>query len=170
MPIFVCQCHLLQNLLDILLGGFHYAIHLWLIRRGIIMLNLELYAEFRDHSIVEIGTIICDDSLWNTIPTYEVMFDKAGNHIFGDRGEGSCFDPFSKVVNGNQDEAMSVGSRGLDLSNHINAPHCKWPRSSQNVERNRRDMNFVSVDLTFVASTGMLMAVSFHGRPVIACP
>ena len=57
---------------------------------------------------------------------------------------------------------MSVGSRGLDLSNHINAPHCKGPRSSQDVERNQRDMNFVSIDLTLVASTGMLMAVSFH--------
>ena len=65
---------------------------------------------------------------------------------------------------------VEVGSRGLDFSNHVNALYCKWPRSGHDIQRDRRDMNFVSVDLTLVASTGMLMAVSFHGRPVIACP
>ena len=134
------------------------------------MINLELFAQSGDHRAVQIRTVVCDDPVWNTIPAYEILLDEAGNHIFSNRGEGSCFDPFGEIVNGDQDEAMSIGCSGLDLSNHVNPPHCKWPRSSQNVERNRRDMHFFSVDLTFVASTGMLMAVSFHGRPVIACP
>ena len=72
------------------------------------MINLELFAQCSDHRVIQICTVVCDDSVWNTIPTYEILLDKAGNHIFGDGGEGSCFDPFSEVVNGNQDEAAGL--------------------------------------------------------------
>ena len=42
------------------------------------MLNLELRGNLGGHSIVEIGTIICNDSFWNTVPTNEVISDESG--------------------------------------------------------------------------------------------
>ena len=100
MPIFVRYCHLLQDLLDIFVGGFHCAIHLWSVWRRIVMLNPELHAEFCDHSIVKIGAIVCDDPLGYAILTYKVILNELGHKILGNGGEGSCFDPFCKIVNG----------------------------------------------------------------------
>ena len=87
MPIFICHCHLLKNLLNILVGGFHRAIHLWLIQRKTMVSNLELHAELCDHGIVEIGTNICDDPLGYAIPTYEIMLNEPGHNILGNRGK-----------------------------------------------------------------------------------
>ena len=63
------------------------------------MLNLELLAQSGDH---------CDD--------------ETGNHILCNGGEGSCFDPLGKVINGHQDEMVSIGCYRLDLSN-LSIPH-----------------------------------------------
>ena len=49
------------------------------------VLDLELRAQCSDHSIIEIGTIICNDSLWNTILTDKIMPDELGHNILGDR-------------------------------------------------------------------------------------
>ena len=97
------------------------------------MINLELFAQSGDHSIIHICTVVSDDPVGNTIPAYEVLLDEAGNHIFTNRGEGSCFDPFGEIVDGDQDEAMSIERCGFDLSNHVNAPHCKWLRRSYDI-------------------------------------
>ena len=51
------------------------------------MLDLKLHTELSDHSIIEIGTIICDDSLWSTIPTYKVMSDEPGHNVLGNRSK-----------------------------------------------------------------------------------
>ena len=51
------------------------------------MLDFELRAELGDHSVVEIGTIICDDSFWDTLSTYKVMSDKSGHDILGNRSK-----------------------------------------------------------------------------------
>ena len=93
------------------------------------MLNLELLAQSGDYSIVQICTVVSDDPVGDTIPAYEVMLDEAGNHILCNGGEGSCFDPLGKVINGYQDEAVSIGCCRLDLSNHVDSPHHEWPRS-----------------------------------------
>ena len=92
------------------------------------MLDLELRAELSDHCVIEICIVVCDNPLGDAIPTNQVVFDEMGNHIFGDRGERGCFNPFCKVVNGDEDEAVFVRSCGLDFSDHIIAPHCEWPR------------------------------------------
>ena len=60
MPVFVGHNHLLYNILYVLIGGFHCAIRLWSIQRRVMVLDLELHAEFSDHSVVEVGTIICE--------------------------------------------------------------------------------------------------------------
>ena len=117
------------------------------------MINLELLAQSGDYSVVQICTIVCDDPVGDTIPAYEVLLDEAGNHILRNIGKGSCLDPLGEIVNSNQDEAMSVGRCGLDLSNHVNTPHCKWTQSGHDIQRDRRHMDFVSVDFAFVTSS-----------------
>ena len=75
------------------------------------------------------STVVCDDPVGDTIPAYEVQLDEAGNHILCNEGVGSCFDPLRKIINSDQDEAMSIGCRKLDLSNHVDSPHHEWSRS-----------------------------------------
>ena len=42
------------------------------------MLDFELSVKFRNHSIVEIGPIACDDPFRDTIAEDEVTFDESG--------------------------------------------------------------------------------------------
>ena len=47
------------------------------------MFDLELRAEFSDHGIVEIGTIVSDDPLRDAISIDKVMLDESSHHILG---------------------------------------------------------------------------------------
>ena len=64
------------------------------------MLDLELLAQGGDHSFVDICTIVSDDPFWDTVPENEILLDEAGNDILGNGGEGGCFNPLCKIVNG----------------------------------------------------------------------
>ena len=123
MPILVGYCNFLYDLFDVLICGFNIAIRLWLVRGRIMVLDLEFHAQCDDHGIVKICTIVCDDSLRDTVPTYEILFDKSGYNILGNGRERSCLNPFHEVVNGHQDEAVSIRSFRFDFSNHVDAPH-----------------------------------------------
>ena len=130
MPVLVDYCHFLYGLLDVLICGFDNTIQLWPIRRRNMVLDLELHAQCGDHSIVEIHTIVCDNSLWDAIPIDEVLFDETGHNGLGNGSEISCLNPLREVINSDKDEEAPIRSSRLDLSNHINDPHYKWPRSS----------------------------------------
>src|ERR1051325_6677245 len=161
MPILVSHCHLLYDLLDILIGGFHCVIHLRPIWRRVVMLNLELRAEFDDHFVIEIGTIVCDDPFGDAVPTDKIMLDESSHNILGNRCERRCFYPLGKVVNCNKDEMVSIGSGRFDLSNHVNAPHCERPRSGQNIQGDWRYLHFVCLYLEFMTRSGVAMTISF---------
>ena len=83
MPVFVGYHHLLHNLLDIFIGSFHSAIHLGHVWRRIVMLDFELSAEFHNHSVVEISSIVSDDPFRDVVPAAEVMLDKLGYNVLG---------------------------------------------------------------------------------------
>ena len=51
------------------------------------VLDLELRAQCGNYSIVDIGTIICDDSFRDTGPTNEILFDELGHKVLGNRIE-----------------------------------------------------------------------------------
>ena len=61
--------------------------------------NLEQSAEFHDHSIVKIGTIVHDDPFKYSIPTNEVLLDELGDNILGDGSEEGCLNPLGKIIN-----------------------------------------------------------------------
>ena len=101
------------------------------------VLDIKLHAQCGAHSIVEIHTIVCDDSLWDAVPTDEILFNESGHNILSNESERSCLNPLHEIVNDHQDEAVSIRSCSFDFSNHIDAPHCEWPGSSQDVQGNR---------------------------------
>src|ERR1044072_9566499 len=107
------------------------------------MFNLELRAELGDHLVVEIRAVSCDNPFRSAIPTDKIMFDKSSYNILGNRCERGCFYPFGEIINCHKDETVSVGSSGLDFSDHVNAPHRERPRSSQNIQRYWRYMHFI---------------------------
>ena len=84
MLVFVGYHHLLHNLLDIFICNFHCAIYLGSVRRRIVIFNFELRAEFSNHSIVEIGSVVNDDPFGDTVTVDEVMLDKSGYNILSD--------------------------------------------------------------------------------------
>ena len=51
------------------------------------MLDLELRVYLGDHSIIDIGTIIRDDSFWNTILINKVMSDESCDNVLGNRSK-----------------------------------------------------------------------------------
>ena len=51
------------------------------------VLNLELHAEFRDHSIIDIGTIVRDNPFGDAIPIDKIMFNESGHNILGNGGQ-----------------------------------------------------------------------------------
>ena len=86
------------------------------------MLNLDLLAQSGDHGVVQVCTIVSNDPVGDTVPTNQVLLDEAGNYILCNGGEGSSFDPLGEVINGHQNEAVSIGGCSLDLSNHVDSP------------------------------------------------
>ena len=64
------------------------------------MLNLELFTEISDYRVIEISTIVCDDSLRDTITTNQVMLDELCHHILGNRSKGGNLNPLREVING----------------------------------------------------------------------
>ena len=87
MSVFVSHNHILYDLLNILIGGFHCSIHLCLIHKRVMVFDLELHAEFSDHSVIEISTIVCDNPFGDAILTYKVMLNKHGDNILSDWGK-----------------------------------------------------------------------------------
>ena len=87
MPIFIRHHHLLYNLLNVLIGGFHCTIHLLSIRRRVVVLDLDLCVEFRDYSFVDIGTIVCDNPFGDAILTDKVMLYGLSHNLLGNRGK-----------------------------------------------------------------------------------
>ena len=164
------DCHLLYDLFNVFICSFDNTFHLWLIRGRIMMLNLELLAHCGDHSVVKVRTIVYDDPLRNIIPTYEILLDELDDNILGNGSERSRLNPLYEIVNGHQDEVVSIRGCWLDFPNHIDAPHRKGPRIRQYIQRNQRYVYFVSIDLTLMEGSRVLIAICFHGRPVIACP
>src|SRR3954469_12470234 len=169
-PISVGHYHLLHNLFNVLVGRFNSAIHLWTIRRRIVMLNLEGLTKLLHQLVIKIRSIISNDLLRNPITTYYVVLNKASNHLLGDIRIRCGFNPLGEVIDGNQNETMSIGSSRLNLSNHINAPHCERPRRSQNIQRHRRNVHFVSINLALVTNSDMVMTISFHSGPIVTSP
>ena len=128
MPIFIGYHHLLNYFLYVFISRFNRSIHLWPIGGRIMMLNLEFFAQFRHHLIVQISGIINDNSFRNSISTNQILPYKFCHHFPGYISIRSSLNPFSEIVNGHQYESMSIWCFWFNSSNDVYTPHGKRPQ------------------------------------------
>ena len=50
-------------------------------------LDFKLHTEFGDHSVVENGTIIRNDSFLNIVLTNKVVFDESSHNVLGNKSK-----------------------------------------------------------------------------------
>src|SRR3954467_385375 len=133
------------------------------------MFDLELFTQLCHHLVIKIGPIISDDLVWNPISAYDLFLDEASNDLLGHVLVRSSFDPFGEVVDSNKNKSVSIRSLRLYPSNHVYAPHSKGPRRCQDIQRSRRNMNSVSIHLTFVTFLHIHITITFNRHPIISC-
>ena len=120
--ILVRNNHLLDNLLDILISSFNSPIHLWSVRRGVMVCNLEFSAQLIHHLIIQIRPIDSNDLNWHTITANQLVLDKLHNHLSGHVRIRSGLNPFGEVVNCYKNKPVSVGRFRFNHANHVNSP------------------------------------------------
>ena len=86
------------------------------------LLDLELFTEFGDYRVVEIHTIVSDDSLWDTVSTDEILFDEPGYNILGNGSERSRLNPLCEIVMATKMKRCPLEVVGL-ISPIISIPH-----------------------------------------------
>ena len=64
------------------------------------MMYLELFTELGDHCVVEIRTIVSNNSLWHTISTDQIMSDKPRHDVLGYCSKRDCLNQLREVING----------------------------------------------------------------------
>jgi len=72
------------------------------------VLDLEILTHFLHHFIVQIGGIISDNLLGQPIPADYLFLDEPNHHTFSHTGIRCRFNPFGEVVNGDQNEVVSI--------------------------------------------------------------
>ena len=108
MPILIGVCHLYQDLLFVLVGNFHRAIHLRTIRNLILVFDLELLVKLLDHFPIQFFSVICNELSLYAIAANNFLFQESGHHNLGDAFVGSGFHPLGKVIDGHQDILMPI--------------------------------------------------------------
>ena len=169
MPILICDNHLLDNLLNVLIRKFNNPIHLWSVGRRIMMCNLGVFAKNFHPIVIQVWSIGSNDLTWHTIMAYDLILDKPYNNLLGYICIRCRFNPFCEVVNCHQNETMSIRSFGLNHANHINSPHGEGPRRGNGIQQCQRNMNLISINLTLVAFLHKLATIRFHCQPIVTC-
>ena len=78
MSIYVFVGHFLNYSLQFV-GSFHSPIHLRLIQCRVLVVNLELSADFPHQIIIEIASIVRDYGIRLSVSTYDVMLHELSN-------------------------------------------------------------------------------------------
>jgi len=133
------------------------------------MFDLEVIAQFFHHLVVQIRPIICNNTTGDTVAANDLVLDKLDHHLLGHISIRCSFDPFGEIVNSHENEAVPVGSLGFDYANHVNAPHRERLGRGKNIECSWQHVNLVWIDLTFMTFSSVLVTISFHCHPVVAC-
>ena len=134
------------------------------------MLYLELFTELGDHCVIDICTIVSNNSLWDTISTDQTVLDELCHDVLGYCHKGTFLNPLCELINCYQNEAIPVRRRRSDLTDHVDAPHYKRPRRRQDVQRNWRYVHLININLALMTCPRMLITVGFHCGPIISCP
>ena len=150
MPLSSALNHPSKNLFDILVGCFHSSVVFWSLWSRIVVHNFELLAYLLHQITIDVCSISCDDSSWDTKSTNNVWMNKIHDRLLSDCFESYRLHPFGEVINCNQNESMSIRVFWINWSNYIHSPCNKGPRSSHRVQLWMRWMNEISMDLTLM--------------------
>ena len=159
MPTSVIVIHFPQNLLDVLIGGFHGSIHLRAINSWVSVSNLKLRTYISHQLTVKICTIISIDGLWYSKPAYQIFVNKISYNFLGHGFLRSCFHPLGELVNGNQNKSVSIRSDWLYWTYDIHAPRYKSPRWTHCIESVRHHWDQITMHLTFMTFLHKLVAI-----------
>ena len=77
---------------------------------------------------VEICTVIGDDGFWNSKSADQIVADKVGHHFLGYRFVRGCFHSLGEIIDGNQNESVSIRSGWLYRTDDIHSPSYIWPK------------------------------------------
>ena len=131
------------------------------------MLNLKLLAHFLYQMAIEIHNIIRDNYLWNTEPTNDIGVNKINHHFFGHWLESCCFYPLYEIINGNQDEPMSIRGLWFNWSNYVNSPSHKRSWRCQPLKFHWGQMTNIPISLTIMTLLHEFDTIWFHGQPKV---
>ena len=70
------------------------------------MLNLELFTELGDHCVIEIFTIVSNNSLWDTISIDQIVLDELCHDVLGYCSKRRCLNPLREIINSYQNEMI----------------------------------------------------------------
>ena len=126
--------HLLYNLLNVFIVLFNNAVHLRSVRGRVMMLDFERLTKLLHHLVIQIGPIVGNDLFGYSVMTNKILLNEPIYHLLGDIGISCRFDPFRKIIYGNQNEMVPVGRSRFNFADHINSPHRKRPRGGQDIQ------------------------------------
>ena len=153
-------------MLDILVGGLDRSVGLWPVCRWLMESHV-VFLQQVNHFLLEVGTIIWNDLVWDPISTDDVVPDKLCNVRCFQHSIWLGLDPLCKVIYRDQYELMTIWSLWSNSPDHINSPNRKWPWRSHVIQLWRRDVHAVCMDLAFVASPNKTNTILLHGGLVI---
>ena len=169
MPLSRTLHHLTKYLFYIFVSSFYSSVCLWAIRSRISMLNLKLVAYLLHSVAVEICGVISYNHLWNTKPTDDVEMDEIHHDLFRHWLESYCFHPLCKIINGHQDEPVTIRCFWFYRSNHIHSLCHERPWSRHCMQLRRGRMYQITMYLTFMTFTNKSYGIPLHGEPIISC-
>jgi hypothetical protein len=91
------------------------------------MLNLLLNVKLNNQFPIEIPSVVNDYSYWHAMATNHIFFNEPFDYLLCHMCVRVDLYPFSKVVDGRQDEFMPIASLQINRYN-IQSPHIKRPR------------------------------------------
>ena len=114
--------HLPDDPLDIFVCCLYCPIHLWLVDGRVEMVNFELITEFLCQGTVKVLSIIGYQRVQHTIVADKIMADEASDNHFGYMHGTRSFNPFDKIVDGDQYEPMTIRSMMMYGADDVDAP------------------------------------------------
>lgn len=100
---------------------------------------------------IKIGNIVGDDWLRGPKSADDAISNKICYNLLRHRFVRSNLDPFSEIINGYEDESISIRGSRLDRTYDIQTLSGKWPRQTCHVEFVGRNSYHVGMHLTLVA-------------------
>ena len=92
---------LTSNLQNGAVSHFYFFKRLWMADRGEPMVNVKFHAKLFKLQVIEISSIIGNDGIWQSEPTYDGFLEKILDLLLGDLCQQLNFNLLSKVVNCN---------------------------------------------------------------------